>query len=116
VETVKLNKKELLAKVQANRATHAQEVAVAKELYAKKFVEEAQRVLTLAQEGKEYIHNIKVVTPVDHVKEYDHVIAMLEMSVEDLIELTTSEFAQFVLDEWTWRAHAHLANSTYLAR
>ena len=35
-------------------------------------------------------------------KEYDQVIDMLDMSVDSEIELTHSEFRQYVRDEWGW--------------
>jgi hypothetical protein len=42
--------------------------------------------------------------PEDHTKDYDHIIAMVEMSVDDLFELNQNDFARYVLDDWEWKA------------
>jgi hypothetical protein len=35
---------------------------------------------------------------------------MLEMSAEDLVQLTAEEFDQYVLDNWRWRRFAFETN------
>jgi hypothetical protein len=39
----------------------------------------------------------------DMSREYDQIIRQLEMEVEDIVELTAEEFAQYVLNRWRWR-------------
>jgi hypothetical protein len=41
--------------------------------------------------------------PEDHTKDYDRVIRMLNMTTEDQIELTETDFSQYVMDEWGWK-------------
>jgi hypothetical protein len=41
--------------------------------------------------------------PQSYVKEYDRLIQMLEMETRDKVELTPSEFQQYVQDNWTWQ-------------
>lgn len=41
--------------------------------------------------------------PQDHTKEYDGLIKRLEMSSDETIWLTHSDFKKFVLDEWSWK-------------
>ncbi len=52
----------------------------------------------------------------DMTKEYDRVIKMLEMSVDTQIELSSSEFQNYVMDDWAWSDNAKLSNSTYTAK
>ncbi|MBA2774756.1 MAG: hypothetical protein H0U36_12045, partial [Nocardioidaceae bacterium] len=35
--------------------------------------------------------------------DYDRVLTMAEMSVEDVIELTADDFAMYVMDQWHWK-------------
>jgi hypothetical protein len=42
--------------------------------------------------------------PENHVKDYDRIIARLEMSQDGSIYLKHSDFNKYVLDEWRWKA------------
>jgi hypothetical protein len=48
------------------------------------------------------IKSIDLVQPRDHTSDYDRVIMMLEMSVDDTIVLDANEFDQYVRDVWAW--------------
>lgn len=39
----------------------------------------------------------------DHTGDYDRVIMMAHMSVEDTITLSEDEFAMYVMDQWRWK-------------
>jgi hypothetical protein len=39
---------------------------------------------------------------------------MLEMSVDDIIVLTSQEFDCYVMDNWTWKQNVTVRNSSYL--
>lgn len=51
--------------------------------------------------------------PESHLKEYDRVIAMLEMSTSDDVTLTTLQFANYALDEWSWKSQFLSTTSSY---
>ena len=40
--------------------------------------------------------------PHSHAKEYRRIIAQLDWTVDNAIELDQREFAQFVMDDWEW--------------
>ena len=42
--------------------------------------------------------------PEDHSEDYELAIAMLEWSRDDHLELSDSEFSQYVMDNWGWQA------------
>ncbi|HXM03797.1 MAG TPA: hypothetical protein VN939_14390 [Chthoniobacterales bacterium] len=48
--------------------------------------------------------------PVDHTADYDRVISMLEMSAQDLVQVSAEQFDQYVLDNWRWRRFANETN------
>lgn len=54
--------------------------------------------------------------PVSHEKAYDQIIRMMEMSVDQEITLTCSQFGCFVMDDWEWKEQWSASNSTYLGK
>ena len=51
--------------------------------------------------------------PQNHVKDYDAVISMLEMSVDTNISLAADQHACFVLDDWDWKKDFQHSNRVY---
>lgn len=52
--------------------------------------------------------------PEDHTEDYKQVLAMLQWSVDDTIELSAGEFSQYVLDDWGWKKQWSATTSNYL--
>jgi hypothetical protein len=46
---------------------------------------------------------LTVKQPVSHEKEYDRVIRNLELSTAEFVILNTTDFNQYILDEWAWK-------------
>jgi hypothetical protein len=51
--------------------------------------------------------------PVEHIKDYQRAILMLQMSVEEIIELTEREFSELVMDEWQWKHEFEMTKTLY---
>lgn len=116
METVRVKKDQLLSKVRENRRAHRDLFLKAQEGYREKVIEELDIMLRDAREGKKIRRGISLPEPIDQTRDYDRVVAMLEMSVDEYIELNPTEFAQYVLDDWQWKANTMHINSSYLAR
>lgn len=41
--------------------------------------------------------------PTDHSRDYERMIKILEMTTQEEIELTGSEFERYIEDEWDWK-------------
>jgi len=61
-----------------------------------------------------YVYPEQPVKPENHVKDYDRIIARLEMSQDESIYLKHSDFDKYVLDEWRWKAAFTEALSNYV--
>lgn len=110
---VKVRRDELLVKIRENRIKHVAEydeaVAGYKEAAAeaidsataklKRQVEELRAGEVIALTA--VMFNLRV--PQNHSKDYDQVIAMLEMSVDDELSIRSDEFACYVMDDWDWK-------------
>lgn len=102
MDKVTVNRHELLNTVKSNRANHEDEFKKLRAAYHQACINwcrgEADR---LEREGGE-IEYKSLPRPQSHIKEYNLIVQMLEMSVEEEIELTHSQFARYVMDQWEW--------------
>lgn len=113
MKIVRVKKAELLAILQKNRAEHREIFLEAQEGYKKTVIAELEKALEEARSGKKITRGISFATPVDQTKDYDRAIRMIEMSTEDIIELTENDFAQYVMDDWSWKNTFAFSNAHY---
>jgi hypothetical protein len=114
MDTVKVKRNELLAVVEKNREQHRDLFEKACVGYRKEVIARLDGMLADAKAGKRIRQTVGLVEPMDQTKDYDRVLAMLRMSTEDVIELSQSEFAQYVMDDWRWKDQFTATNSTYV--
>lgn len=112
---ITVNTSELRAAVQANRDRHRAEYEKALKSYEHAmrawFEEQLQRLLA----GKSWDRNPPHPAPEDHTDDYDQLIGMLTMSVNETMDLDWSTYRQFVDDEWGWSRATQVTNSYYAA-
>lgn len=104
MKTVKIKRVDLLEKVKANKVRHVTEFKEAREEYVKEVIKELGRMLKKAKKG-DIIRSINLVEPVSYEENYNRVISMLEWSTDVIVELDTTEFEQYVRDNWQWKQH-----------
>ena len=68
-----------------------------------------------AKEGLRIQRSVTLTEPSNHAKDYDRVITMLEMSVDDTITLDAQAFDRYVMDNWDWSRFALATNTAYAA-
>lgn len=112
---VKVDKLELIVKVKENRNAHKKVFEKAINRYREQVICELEKSISLAKEGKRIRTQIYLPEPIDQTKEYDRALAMLEMSVDLNVELTKQDFAQLVLDDWSWKDSFTSTVSNYLS-
>ena len=113
MKTVKVDRKQLLERVKANCAKHREVFEKALANYREFVIEELESMIDDARSNKPIRTIVNLQAPVDHTKDYERVIDMLEMSVNEVIELDEEHFAMYVRDEWHWsQTVAHL-NTSY---
>jgi hypothetical protein len=114
MNTIRVNKAELLGKIKANRATHTDIFERALVKYRELVIVELDKMLAEAKAGRRILRAVNLVEPVNHTRDYDRAIAMLEMSVDKEVKLTASEYAQYVDDDWGWKGQFRTSNSRYV--
>ncbi len=116
METVKVKKSELIAKLKANRAEHREIFEEASAAFRKEVIKVLDDRLADAKAGKRIRLRIDLVQPMDQTAEYDQAIAMCDMSVEEEIVLSHEHFRCYILDNWHWRDQFIASNSSYSAK
>ncbi len=113
MRAVKVKKDALLQIVKENRVKHYDLFDEAQSAYRTEVIKRLDIMLADAKAGKRIEMNIGLIAPVDQTPEYDRVIRMLEMSVDDEVTLTQDEFECYVMDQWAWSQQALMANTAY---
>lgn len=110
---VKVYRNELLEVLQKNRDAHRDIFERALIGYRKAVIEVLEKRLDEARSNKKVGTYINLREPIDQTSDYNKAIRMMEMSVDDKIELTETEFSNYVLDDWSWSAKVSDTNMAY---
>jgi hypothetical protein len=113
MNAIKVEKAKLLVKLGQNLASHKKTFDEAMEGYHEKVQAWLEERLTSAKKGRLPDMLFNLPHPIDQTKDYRRAIAMLEMSVDDVIELDEHDFQCYVQDEWSWSRQTATTNSLY---
>ena len=114
--TINVDKVRLLATLEANKTAHAAAYAKARAGYLKVSVMSLEDKLSKIIRGEtasDYRWSLDA-PPEDHTGDYEDVIAMMQWSTSDTIELTQTQFKQYVQDDWGWKDSWVTSNTAYL--
>src|SRR5256885_13791225 len=100
-------------RVEANRDKHRATFLKAQEGYRAFLIKELEQRLEEAQRGLKVDRYIHLEEPEDHTDDYDQILEMARMSVDDTLEITQQEFAWYVLDRWSWKQQWVTTTGTY---
>jgi len=115
MDAIRIKKDELLAAVKKNREGHRAVFEEALEGYRKQAVAELEAILAEAKAGKRIRRGVSLIEPTDQTREYDRIIRALEMSTDQVIELSEGEFAQYVMDDWHWKGQFIATTQAYMS-
>lgn len=115
MENIKVQKQQLLVTLRVNREKHRAIFMEALDGYKAAVIKALESSLEKAKNGQRILLHFQLQEPADQTKDYDRVIRMLEMSVDDLIELDEHSFTQYVMDDWNWKRQFLTSNSAYSA-
>ncbi len=116
MNTVKVQKARLLEKLKTNRKEHRANFLKAQEGYKIEVIEQLDKALQDAREGKRFCTSFCLPAPIDQTPEYDTAIEMLDWAVEDVIELEQQSFRQYIFDDWHWKANWMHSNTAYMVK
>lgn len=105
----------LLGHLERNKAAHIKSYNSALKVYFKMMAKELAKMSkdVAASKKRKDDYVIHLALPQNKSKEYDRYIKMLTMAVDELIEISTTEYNCFVNDEWEWVHHAKSISTFY---
>jgi hypothetical protein len=112
---VRIKKSTLVSRITANRMEHRALFLKAQEGYRAAAIAALDEQLKLARDGKPFVLTelVQLIAPEDHTRDYDRALQMLDMEVEDVVTLSTADFANLVQDQWQWSRQWAFSNSRY---
>jgi hypothetical protein len=111
-----LDRAEFVTKVQHNRDQHRSVFERALEGYRDRWTQELERRLKDVRRGCSVDQSFRLPEPEDHTDDYDRILTMARMQIDDTIELTEDEFAMYVMDQWSWKSSFTSTTSRYVRR
>jgi hypothetical protein len=118
MEKIKVDKQKLLSILAENKSKHINDYNVAVEGYkiaVKKALSKKMKELKALKNGELQKFNMNfynLIVPESHEKDFDTVIGMLNVSTDMEIYITSTEYQQYYLNEWSWKNNWYVSNST----
>jgi len=116
MRTVRLDRDEFVATVAANRDQHRAVFEDAVEGYRERWTQELERRLRDVRRGRAINQYFSLPEPEDHTEDYDRILTMARMSVDEVVELSEDEFGMYVMDQWSWKGAFNRTTDMYTAR
>lgn len=116
MRTVRISVYKLAECLAASRAKHVKELEQAMAGYRRLCMEALRAKLDKFEDGEFPEAHISERKPECHTSEYDRVIKMVQMSEDEVIELTDEEFQRYVEDDWGWRRQWSALNMKYASQ
>ena len=115
MDYVKVNKDDLIRAIISNKNEHIKKYNDAIAGYKTKLIEKLYEAVELAIHDKELITTIIMPAPkpINHKSDYDLAIGMLEMSVEEIVEISDEQYRNFILDDWSWKSSFTTSSTSY---
>lgn len=111
---VTLTKDKLLEALRKNRTTHQEQYDLATVGFKIEYMKRLRRMMKLAKSDKSFETFIDLQKPVSYVKKYDEAISMLESATDDNLQIDSTAYRNYVLNEWSWAADWGASNSGYM--
>lgn len=110
---MKFDRDELLTIISNNRDAHRRIFEEAIEGYRKEAVAQLEAHVERIKRGELILVSVHLPRPEDHTREYDRLLKMLQMTKEQSIELSETQFQAYVLDDWNWKRQFLTSNRMY---
>lgn len=110
-----VNVTDLLDKLEENRSRHREVFEAALAGWHEQATEKIAAMAAELKAGRYPNLTLNLPLPIDQTRDYDRAIVMVHMHQGDTIELSESDTAQFIQDDWSWKRQWLHANSVYAA-
>lgn len=112
LKTINIRKTELLKKLCENKEKHEKDYKIALSGFRVDCLDKLKDAMKDAKKGLTP-NNLSFGEPSCHSEDYQTMIEMLEMSVDDELEITYEQFKRYVKDEWEWKRSFDISAALY---
>lgn len=112
-QRVTVRKSELIEIVQTNRDQHKAIFDEAVEGYRAKAVGLLEGHIQRIRTGKLERVYVMLPEPENHTRDYDRVLSMLKMDVNETVTVDEQSYQSYVLDDWAWKRQFLTSSSAY---
>lgn len=116
MDRIVVDKAQLIETLTTNRDEHRAIFLKAQERYREKMIEELDRALLDAREGRAIKRAFALPVPEDHTDDFNTALEMLNWDQGDSVELGQHEFRQYVQNRWQWEASFTTNSLSYVSR
>ena len=116
ISEVLVSKSELIEILHSNRSDHRRLFEEAMEAYKQEAIRQLEAHIERIKANSPVRVSVSLPLPEDHTTEYDTVISMLEMSLDEEVLLEEHQYQQFVLDKWGWTAAFAATYASYTGK
>ena len=113
MKDITMKKSVLLEKLRENQKAHKAIFDEAVDGYKKQALALLEQHLRRIRDGKMIEVSVHLPVPENHTRDYDRVIAMMELDIAETVALSEGDFAQYVLDDWKWKRQFLESNKAY---
>jgi hypothetical protein len=113
MQNITVRKTELIKRIEDNRSRHRALFEQACTAFQVRLEQELERRLRDVRAGRPVSLRIDLPEPEDHTIDYDRVLEMLALEVEEEVLLSETDVAQYVMDDWAWKRAFVTTNSSY---
>ena len=110
-----IKKDKLVEILTENRTRHRRVFEAALEGYKAEAEKRLTARLAALQSGRLPDFDLRLIEPVDHTRDYDRVLRMIDLDIGDTWEMTERDVAQYVEDDWIWKRQFLRFSSNYAA-
>lgn len=113
LKIIKVKTSDLLTKIKENREKHITEFEKAEKGFMIDSEQRLKKALKEVRAGKKPERVISFEKPESHAKDYDAIIDMLEMTVDEELDITYEQFQRYARDQWDWTEKFQTLSAVY---
>jgi hypothetical protein len=109
-----VKKEALLEILQANREQHRDDFEAAVEGYRQRRLAQLEDQVEAIMKGRIHAKFEALPVPTDHTDDYDRVIKLVELDINETMTLEEDEVGMYVMDDWRWKREFATTTAFYV--
>lgn len=110
---VTIKKDDALRIIRQNKEDHKKIYEDGMVGYKQELKEILEKKMALLEKGEYASPHIRISPPSIHIEEYNSVIKMLELSVDEEVTLDSRQFRELIMDKWNWQRDFLKSNAKF---